>query len=142
YLLDPDFVARSAAGGLGLPWLAAALGTALALALAGVGHGSNPRAPRRAWLLPVALLALHAGGQHHLPLDSPEWQHFSLPHKWLSARGSTAAQAFAGEEAGDEALDVSAFTVLELRGKPLLREPSRARNVLIITLEGIPGAYL
>lgn len=143
YLLDPQFVARSAgAGGLSLPWLAAALAATLALALAAAWRGYGEGLPRRAWLLPVALLAIHAAGQHRLPLDSPEWHHFNLPHKWLAARASAAALALDGGEADGGAVDISPFTALDLGGTPLLARPGSARNVLIVTLEGIPGAYL
>ncbi len=57
-----------------------------------------------------------------------------------------AVQASAEEwlegEAVDELPKMAGLTELDLDGQKLLATPGRARNVLIIALEGIPGAYV
>lgn len=147
YLTDPQFLSHSTqGGGLTHPWLAGASILA-ALALIIVLAARPPvRKPSMAWLLaPVALLATHAVYQYRSPSEADQWVQFNLPHKWL-AEGVSLAQLgvedWMSRGQPNSPPDVSGLTSLDMDGTPLLGEPGRARNVLIITLEGIPGAYL
>ena len=147
YLTDPQFLSHSTqGGGLTHPWLAGASILA-ALALIIVLAARPPvRKPSMAWLLaPVALLAIHAVYQYRSPSEADQWVQFNLPHKWL-AEGVSLAQLgvedWMSRGQPNSPPDVSGLTSLDMDGTPLLGEPGRARNVLIITLEGIPGAYL
>ena len=147
YLTDPQFLSHSTqGGGLTHPWLAGASILA-ALALIIVLAARPPvRKLSMAWLLaPVALLATHAVYQYRSPSEADQWVQFNLPHKWL-AEGVSLAQLgvedWMSRGQPNSPPDVSGLTSLDMDGTPLLGEPGRARNVLIITLEGIPGAYL
>src|SRR5690606_24495480 len=42
----------------------------------------------------------------------------------------------------EAAPEMAGLTQSDLNGQPLLAAPGQARNLLIITLEGIPGAYV
>ena len=148
YLTDPQFVENSTSGGFAHPWLAAVQLVALALWLA--VHWINrsrraPGLPRHAWALPAALLLVHGTVQTWRPSEADQWNLFNLPHQLMTA-GLAAGQAHIQEwVAGDteEPLPpMEGLTRLDLEGKKLLAAPGRARNVLIIALEGIPGAYL
>ena len=147
YLTDPQFLSHSTqGGGLTHPWLAGASILA-ALALIIVLAARPPvRKPSMAWLLaPAALLAIHAVYQYRSPSEADQWVQFNLPHKWL-AEGVSLVQLgvedWMSRGQPNSPPDVSGLTSLDMDGTPLLGEPGRARNVLIITLEGIPGAYL
>lgn len=147
YLTDPQFLSHSTqGGGLTHPWLA---GTSILAALALIIVLATRPALRKtsmAWLLaPLALLATHAVYQYRSPSEADQWVQFNLPHKWL-AEGVSLAQLevedWMSRGQPNSPPDVSGLTRLNMDGTPLLGEPGRARNVLIITLEGIPGAYL
>ncbi|MBD9654511.1 LTA synthase family protein [Pseudomonas sp. PDM12] len=147
YLTDPQFLSHSTqGGGLTHPWLAgASILAALALIIV-LATRPPVRKPSMAWLLaPVALLATHAVYQYRSPSEADQWVQFNLPHKWL-AEGVSLAQLgvedWMSRGQPNSPPDVSGLTSLDMDGTPLLGEPGRARNVLIITLEGIPGAYL
>ncbi len=147
YLTDPQFLSHSTqGGGLTHPWLAgASILAALALIIV-LATRAPLRKPSMAWLLaPLALLATHAVYQYRSPSEADQWVQFNLPHKWL-AEGVSLAQLgvedWMSRGQPNSPPDVSGLTSLDMDGTPLLGEPGRARNVLIITLEGIPGAYL
>lgn len=143
YLVDAQFLRNSThGGGLAHPGLALALGLGV-LAAALLARRAAPL--HRVWLLlPGVLLAAHAGGQIWHPSEAAQWQLFNLPHKLL-AEGLSGAQLAIEERltAGvpETPPDITGLTRLDLDGERLL-PPGRARNVLIVTLEGIPGAYI
>ncbi len=147
YLTDAQFLSHSTqGGGLTHPWLA---GTSIAAALAFLillAFRPRVRKPSAAWLLaPLALLTAHAAYQYRSPSEADQWVQFNLPHKWL-AEGISIAQLgvedWMTRGQPNSPPDITGLTRLDMEGTPLLAEPGRARNVLIITLEGIPGAYL
>lgn len=147
YLTDAQFLSHSTqGGGLTHPWLA---GTSIAAALAFLillAFRPPVRKPSAAWLLaPLALLTAHAAYQYRSPSEADQWVQFNLPHKWL-AEGISIAQLgvedWMTRGQPNSPPDITGLTRLDMEGTPLLAEPGRARNVLIITLEGIPGAYL
>lgn len=145
YLTDPHFVQQSTQGsGIHYPWLAGALAFSVLTCLLLVRrHG--PRLPGLALLLPLALLLGHAVQQYVSPSEDDQWRLFNLPHKLLAEGTSRARLAledwYAGEDSGLPP-DIDGLTRLDLAGTPLLQAPGKARNLIIVTLEGIPGAYL
>ncbi len=148
YLIDPQFLEKSTSGSFAQPWLAASLVLALLVWLATqwLGRGTpQPRLPRSAWAAPVLLLTVHWSAQYLHPSEADQWRQFNLPHQLLAA--AIGDLQMRGEEwlEGD-VVDVppqmAGLTQLDLDGEKLLAAPGRARNVLIITLEGIPGAYV
>lgn len=147
YLTDAQFLSHSTqGGGLTHPWLAGASILAALAFLLVLGARPPVRKPSLAWLLaPLALLATHAVYQYRSPSEADQWVQFNLPHKWL-AEGVSLAQLgvedWMSRGQPNSPPDVSGLTRLDMDGTPLLGEPGRARNVLIITLEGIPGAYI
>ena len=148
YLVDPQFLENSTGGGFAQPWLAATLivGLVIWLITQYLGRLSPaPGLPRSAWAAPLLLLIAHWGVQHLYPSEEDQWRLFNLPHQ-LMAASVGAVQASAEEwlegEAVDELPKMAGLTELDLDGQKLLATPGRARNVLIIALEGIPGAYV
>ncbi|MGE8496423.1 MAG: LTA synthase family protein [Pseudomonas sp.] len=149
YLGDAQFVSHSTQGG-GLSHPAVALGLMGAFALYLLLRWRQPRQTRRplavAWLLiPLLLLGSHAVYQYRTPSEASQWMQFNLPHKLLAESLSSVQLHFDDWQAGGKPAsppDISPFNQLDLSGTPLLADPGKARNVLIITLEGIPGAYL
>ncbi|MBD9416382.1 LTA synthase family protein [Pseudomonas sp. PDM16] len=145
YLSDPQFVSQSTqGGGIRYPILAGALVVAV-LACLLLGRRRGPKISRYAYMLPAALLFSHAADQYMEPSEDDQWHLFNLPHKLLAEGSSRARMAvedwYAGEESGLPP-DIDGLSKLDLSGKPLLPGGGKARNVLIITLEGIPGAYI
>ncbi|WP_434559666.1 LTA synthase family protein [Pseudomonas sp. Z4-20] len=148
YLIDPQFVENSTSGGFAHPWLAAMVLAALALWL--IVQWTNrrrqaPPLPRHAWALPIVLLLAHSTVQTWRPNEADQWNLFNLPHQLITA-GFAAGQEhieqrFAGD-VPDQAPPMEGLTRLDLDGHKLLAAPGQARNVLVIALEGIPGAYL
>ncbi|MBC3363533.1 sulfatase-like hydrolase/transferase [Pseudomonas sp. SWRI154] len=148
YLIDPQFVENSTSGGFAYPWLAAIVLAALALWL--IVQWTNrrrqaPPLPRRAWALPIVLLLAHGTVQTWRPNEADQWNLFNLPHQLITA-GLAAGQEhieqrFAGD-VPDQLPPMEGLTRLDLDGQKLLAAPGQARNVLVIALEGIPGAYL
>lgn len=149
YLADPQFVSHSTQGaGLSQPLLAIAMAVLVALYL-GLRRLQTPRrsAPlKRAWLLlPLSLFAVHGACQQFKPSEADQWLQFNLPHKLLAESASNGQQYLADWLAADEPSsppDISGLNQLDLNGTPLLKQAGSARNVLIITLEGVTGAYI
>lgn len=149
YLGNAQFVSHSTeGGGLSHPGLSLGLTLSLLVYLLLRWHQPSPSAPclSPAWLFaPALLLALHAGYQYRHPSEANQWLQFNLPHKLLAENLSTAhrhLEDWLAERQPTSPPDISAFNQLDLSGTPLLSHPGKARNVLVITLEGIPGAYL
>jgi phosphoglycerol transferase MdoB-like AlkP superfamily enzyme len=145
YLSDPQFVSQSTQGsGIRYPLLAGALVIGV-LACLLLGRKAGPKISRYAYVLPVALLFSHAIDQYIEPSEDDQWRLFNLPHKVLAEGTSRARVAaedwYAGEDSGLPP-DIDGLSKLDLSGKPLLPGGGKARNVLIVTLEGIPGAYI
>lgn len=148
YLIDPQFMEKSTSGSFAQPWLAATLvlGLLAWLITQWAGRGTPaPRLPRQAWSAPLLLLVAHWGAQHLMPSDADEWRLFNLPHQLLAAAvGDVQIRAedwLEGDTVETPPL-MAGLTQLDLDGQKQLAAPGRARNVLIITLEGIPGAYI
>ncbi|SDS34473.1 LTA synthase family protein [Pseudomonas oryzae] len=148
YLFDPQFVENSTSGSTAHPWIAASLFGGLALWLLGQWLGraqSAVRLPRHAWLAPLALLLAHGGIQQLRPSAADQWQLFNLPHQLLATvigSGQTKVNEWLEGDVADAPPQMAGLNRLDLKGKKLLNAPGRARNVLIVTLEGIPGAYI
>ncbi|MGG5289309.1 LTA synthase family protein [Pseudomonas shirazensis] len=148
YLFDPQFMENSTGGALAHAWLPWVLLAAVVAWLASIWltRRAVPQAlPRRAWALPVLLLGAHWACQHLLPSDADQWRQFNLPHQLLSA-GVGDLQRKASKQFGDDlpvpVLESAGLTQSDLNAPRLLDGPGSARNVLVITLEGIPGAYV
>lgn len=148
YLIDPQFLENSTGNGFTQPWLAATLFFGLVIWLITqwmAPPSPAPRLPRSVWAAPLLLLIAHWGAQHLYPSDEDPWRLFNLPHQLLSASVGD-VQACAEEWLEGDVVDVppqmAGLTQLDLGGQKLLAAPGRARNVLIIALEGIPGAYV
>jgi phosphoglycerol transferase MdoB-like AlkP superfamily enzyme len=149
YLTDTQFLRHSTQGsGLSHPLLALALSGNLLFFL--LLRWRRKTSPRRmlspTWLLlPLGLLATHAFYQYRSPSETEQWLQFNLPHKLL-AEGLNASQSriedWLDDGNPDSPADIAGLVQLDLDGSPLLSQPGSARNVLIITLEGIPGAYI
>lgn len=148
YLIDPQFLENSTGGGFAQPWLAATLflGLVIWLITQYLGRSTaTPGLPRSAWGAPLLLLIAHWGAQHLSPSEEDQWRLFNLPHQLMAASVGD-VQASAEEWLEGDVVDVppqmAGLTQLDLDGQKLLAAPGRARNVLIIALEGIPGAYV
>lgn len=149
YLTDAQFVSHSTQGsGLSQPLLAFAMGILVMLYLGLRSQQDSQRAAPLAhrWLLiPLSLFALHTAGQQFKPSETDQWLQFNLPHKLLAETATRSQQHLNDWLEGDEPsppVDISALSQLDLNGTPLLKQAGSARNVLIITLEGVTGAYL
>nr|WP_239482089.1 LTA synthase family protein [Pseudomonas insulae] len=145
YLTDAQFLSHSTeGGGISHPALLLGLVASLLLCLAFGWRRSSLHLSKYWYALPALLLAGHAASQYWQPSESDQWKQFNLAHKVL-AEGLSAAQ-FAVEDrlSADEPEvppDIAGLTQLDLNGDRLL-PAGKARNVLIVTLEGIPGAYI
>ncbi|WZW92604.1 LTA synthase family protein [Pseudomonas chlororaphis] len=148
YLFDPQFVGNSTSGGLAHPWLAAALlsGLALWLGVQWAARGTRaPRLPRHAWTAPALLWLAHGGVQYLNPSEADQWRLFNLPHQLLAAaagQGQVQLEQWLEGDVPELPVQMAGLTQLDLDGEPLLAAPGQARNVLVIALEGIPGAYI
>ncbi len=146
YLSDPQFVSQSTqGGGIRYPLLAGALVVAVLASLL-LGRRTGPKLPRYAYALPAALLLGHAAEQFVEPSEDDQWRLFNLPHKLLAEGVSHARLAledrwYASDESGLPP-DIDGLSKLDMSGTPLLPEDGKARNLLIIAMEGIPGAYI
>lgn len=148
YLIDPQFVENSTSGGFAHPWLAtfqcAALGFWLLVQWLNRARPA-PRLPRHAWVAPLLVLLIHGAVQSWRPSEADQWNLFNLPHQLATAalaEGQERAQQWLEGSAPDPVPPMDGLTRLDLDGQRLLAEPGRARNVLVIALEGIPGAYV
>ncbi|QCI12262.1 LTA synthase family protein [Pseudomonas putida] len=148
YLADSQFMENSTGSGLAHPWLPGLLGVGLAAWLTSVWCScGQPRIalPRKAWGLVLVLFATHWAGQHLAPSDADQWRQYNLPHQALAAGVSTVqhqAWGWLGQHTPVTPLPSSGLTQSDLNGHKLLHAPGQARNLLVITVEGIPGAYL
>jgi hypothetical protein len=144
YLFDPQFMENSTGGALAHPgcpgcwpvpcwccWPAA--GTAGASAARPAAHCLG---------MPVLLLTAHWGSQQLFPSDADQWRQYNLPHQLLSAAtGDLQHRAGTGRRR-NPVTPLPGLTQADLNGQKLLAGPGSARNLLVITLEGIPGAYM
>lgn len=148
YLTDAQFLSQSTeGGGISQPLLALLLGLGLMLYLLAVRFGAPEPAvrPRYLMALPVLLLVGHNTAEYLRPSEADEWQQFNLPHKLIASAinaGQQRIEAWNDDGSNDLPADIAGLTKLDLSGTPLLPAGGKARNVLIITLEGIPGAYI
>jgi len=148
YLFDPQFMENSTGGGLAHAWLPWAMGAGLlAWALAG-WHSRTRQSPPlglKALAIPLALFGVHWGSQHLAPSDADQWRQYNLPHQLLSAGVADLqhrALGWAGQTQPITPLPSAGLTQSDLHGQKLLSAPGSARNLLVITVEGIPGAYV
>ncbi|EKT4480487.1 LTA synthase family protein [Pseudomonas putida] len=148
YLVDPQFMENSTGGGLAHPWLPLTLTAGLLGWLVTVWRGRTPRSmplPRKAWAIPVVLFGAHWGSQQLAPSDADQWRQYNLTHQLMSAGvGSLerTVEGWMGHRQTFTPLASSGLTQSDLNGQRLLAGPGSARNLLVITVEGIPGAYL
>ena len=147
YLTDPQFLSHSTQGsGLANPLLALALaGGMLVYLLWGRRKPQASTVSRYWYALPAALLVIHATNQYANPSEADQWKQFNLPHKLLAEAfnvGQLRVEDWLDGDSPEAAPDIAGLTQLDLNGNKLFVGPGKARNVLIITLEGIPGAYL
>lgn len=148
YLVDPQFMENSTGGGLAHPWLPLTLTAGLLGWLVTVWRGRTQRSmplPRKAWAIPVLLFGAHWGSQQLAPTDADQWRQYNLTHQLMSAGvGSLerTVEGWMGHTQTFTLLASSGLTQSDLNGQRLLAGPGSARNLLVITVEGIPGAYL
>ncbi|MDR7057682.1 phosphoglycerol transferase MdoB-like AlkP superfamily enzyme [Pseudomonas koreensis] len=148
YLIDPQFVENSTGGGLAHPALTIALLGALVFWLVTqfVGRGlSRPALPRFVWVAPIVLFAAHWGTQNLWPNDGDAWRLYNLPHQLLASEVADLqiqAEEWLDGDIEEPTPAMAGLTDVDLIGQKLLAAPGQARNVLIIALEGIPGAYI
>ena len=145
FLADPTFVANSTEGG-GLNHLHLAILIGAGILLCALLWRRREKAlPRYAYAVPAALLAAHAGVQYVQPSDAEMWKQFNLPHQLVSRAitgGEMAYQDWRDRDLPEVRPDVTGLTQHDLNGTPLLAGRGQAKNVLIIAMEGIPGAYV
>ena len=148
YLTDAQFLSQSTeGGGLSQPLLGLLLGLGLLLYLLAVRFGAPEPAIHSRYLraLPLLLLAGHSTAEYLRPSEADEWRQFNLPHKLLASAvkaGQQRLEAVNDDGSAELPVDIAGLSKLDLSGTPLLPAGGKARNVLIITLEGIPGAYI
>lgn len=160
FLADPDFLQHSAGEGqLAHPYfLAGALlfalfTTGLGFLLRRQGHHSSDfllrpdrwphQHPHVATAVAIGLLLI----THQMAVRADEtrepWKQYNLIHKLVAEQLSDWQFTLASRDALDWAnANMGQLNTLDLQGTPLLPLPGKARNVLVIALEGIPGAYL
>ena len=148
YLVDPQFMENSTGGGLAHAWLPLTMGAGLLAWLATAWRSRTQRSmplPRTAWAIPVLLFGAHWGSQQLAPTDADQWRQYNLTHQLMSAGvGSLerTVEGWMGHTQTFTPLASSGLTQSDLHGQRLLAGPGSARNLLVITVEGIPGAYL
>jgi phosphoglycerol transferase MdoB-like AlkP superfamily enzyme len=146
YLVDPQFVGHSTqGGGLTYPLLGAGLLIGLIANLLVRRRPNASRLPYYAYALPLGFAVLHASGQYLTPSEAVQWKQFNLPHKLLAEafnNGQQRVEAWLDDDAPDSKPDIAGLSQLDLDGTKLFAGKGQAKNVLIVTLEGIPGAYI
>ncbi len=148
YLFDPQFVENSSGGGLAHPAVGITLLLALLLWLLAqfAARGIvRPALPRAFWGVPLVLFAVHWGAQNLWPSEADPWRLYSLSHHLLATEVADVqirAEEWLDGDVEETTPVMTGLTDVDLNGQKLLNAPGRARNVLIITLEGIPGAYI
>ncbi|HEN8710725.1 MULTISPECIES: LTA synthase family protein [Pseudomonas] len=146
YLFDTQFMENSTDGGLANTWLPWVLGAGLLVwARSAWRSRTTPDAPLgpKALAIPLTLFGLHWGAQHLAPSEAEQWRQYNLPHQLLSVGVGTLqhkALSWAGQTQPITPLPSAGLTQSDLNGQKLAS--GRARNLLVITLEGIPGAYV
>lgn len=148
YLFDPQFMENSTGGGLAHPWLPGLLAAGLLSWSVSVWRSRArlaARLPLSTLAVPLVLFGLHWGSQRLVPSDADQWRQYNLSHQLLSAGVANLqyrALGWAGQQQPVTPLPSSGLTQSDLHGQKLLSAPGSARNLLVITLEGIPGAYV
>jgi hypothetical protein len=139
YLTDPTFVENSAAGmHLSYPILVAAL--LLSAVLSSLVKVQRPGG--LALSAGIVAIALFLSGQiflnRRLPDESIAARYNPL-HWFITDAAATSFQP----EQGDPPISAlpASLRQLDFSGTPLLQKGGKAKNVLIVTLEGIPGLY-
>nr|MBP8184838.1 sulfatase-like hydrolase/transferase [Pseudomonas sp.] len=148
YLTDAQFLSQSTeGGGISHPLLALSLLLGIGVYLLIAQYQSAPLARRRGYLyaLPLLLLAGHSVMSYLQPSEADEWRQFNLPHKLLASAvnvGQQQIETWLDDSPADSPPDIAGLSQLDLDGSRLIQGAGKARNVLIITVEGIPGAYI
>lgn len=146
YLTDPQFVGHSTqGGGLTYPLLAVGLALGLLANLFIRRQKKARRLPHYAFALPLGFAVLHASGQYAVPSEAVQWKQFNLSHKLLAESfnsGQMRLEAWLDNDDPDSKPDIAGLSQLDLNGNKLFAGKGQAKNVLIVTLEGIPGAYI
>jgi phosphoglycerol transferase MdoB-like AlkP superfamily enzyme len=146
YLTDPQFVGHSTqGGGLTYPLLAVGLALGLLANLLVRRRNNALHLPLYTFALPLGFAVLHASGQYLAPSEAVQWKQFNLPHKLLAEvfnTGQLRLEAWLDDDASDTKPDIAGLSQLDLNGTKLFAGKGQAKNVLIVTLEGIPGAYI
>lgn len=146
YLTDPQFVGHSTqGGGLTYPLLAVGLALGLLANLSIRRQKKARRLPHYAFALPLGFAVLHASGQYAVPSEAVQWKQFNLSHKLLAESfnsGQMRLEAWLDNDDPDSKPDIAGLSQLDLNGNKLFAGKGQAKNVLIVTLEGIPGAYI
>ena len=91
------------------------------------------------------LFAAHWGAQNLWPSEDDPWRLYNLPHQLLASEVADLqiqAEEWLDGDVEEAAPAMAGLTDVDLNGQKLLAAPGHARNVLIIALEGIPGAYI
>ena len=148
YLVDAQFLSQSTeGGGISHPLLALSLLLGIGFYLAVAQGKSTSPARNRGYLyaLPLFLLAGHSAMSYLQPSEADEWRQFNLPHKLLASAvnaGQQQVEAWLDDSPPDSPPDIAGLSQLDLNGTRLIPGAGKARNVLIVTVEGIPGAYI
>jgi phosphoglycerol transferase MdoB-like AlkP superfamily enzyme len=148
YLTDTQFLSQSTeGGGISHPLLALSLLLGIMFYLLSVRRKRSVPARRSGYLyaLPLLLLLGHSAASYLQPSEADEWRQFNLPHKLLSTTVNTAQQQvenWLDDSPTDPSIDIAGLSQLDLNGTRLIADAGKARNVLIVTVEGIPGAYI
>lgn len=149
YMMDPSFISHSAGGnGLAHPFVVIIILISILLAAYVLqrlhSHQRRPALSRKMWAVPAVLLILHANAMKQ-ESGGESWKQYSVAHKiaaekilnTLNSRDNRDAQLWAISRRDQQ------FSTADLSGSSLLTDGrGKARNVLVITLEGIPGAYI
>jgi phosphoglycerol transferase MdoB-like AlkP superfamily enzyme len=148
YLTDAQFLTQSTeGGGISHPLLALSLLLGIGLYLVSARRTAAPlgRHAKYLYVLPVLLLAGHSVLSYLQPSEADEWRQFNLPHKLLASAvnaGQQQIETMLDDSPADTPTDIAGLSQLDLHGTRLIAGAGKARNVLIVTVEGIPGAYI